>query len=148
MLAGPALWFWGRLPAGGRWRRSAGWFAGTAVLLLLGTVAAWFVGALAGTSLDPAKACHAVGQTYDEDYRSAHLNDTQLFPLHDPCNAGYDLVPGWVNPAVVVLPALAVACLAYSVRLAVIHRRTKKATQLLSRPAVACRSRAQDGPEP
>ncbi|PJM94957.1 hypothetical protein [Streptomyces sp. CB01373] len=129
VLVGLGLWLWGRLLVGGRWRRSAGWFAGTAVLLLLGTVASWLVGAMAGTSLDPAEACHSAGQTYDEAYRSAHLNETQFFPLHDKCNAGYDMVPGWVNPAVVVLPVLAVACLAYSVRLAVIHRRTKKLPQ-------------------
>lgn len=37
------------------------------------------------------------------------------------CHAGYDLVPGWGNPALVVLPVLAAACLAYAVRLAVIR---------------------------
>ncbi|MCI0383744.1 hypothetical protein [Streptomyces sp. CNQ085] len=127
--AGPGLWFWGRSLAGGRWRRSAGWFAGTAVLLLLGTGITYLVGSMAGASLDPEEACHAAGQTYDRAYRRAHFEEnTQWFPLHDRCHADYDLVPGWVNPVLVVLPVLAVACLAYAVRLAVIHRRTEKGT--------------------
>ena len=58
-------------------------------------------------------------ETYDRAYRRANFDEyTQWFPLHDKCHAGYDLVPGWVNPTLVVLPVLAVACLAYAVRLA------------------------------
>lgn len=129
VLAGPGMWFWVRSLVGGRWRHSAGWFTGTAVLLLLGTGVTYLIGSLAGTSLDPEEACHAAGQTYDRAHRRAHFEEnTQWFPLHDTCHAGYDLVPGWVNPTLVILPVLAVACLAYAVRLAVIHRRTKKGT--------------------
>jgi hypothetical protein len=40
------------------------------------------------------------------------------------CHAGYDLVPGWVNPTLVVLPVLAVVCLVYAVRL--VRLRTRK----------------------
>jgi hypothetical protein len=126
VLAGFGLWFWSRSLVGGRWRRSARWFAGTAVLLVLGTGVSYVVGSLAGASLDPEESCHAAGQTYDRDYRRANFGEyTQWFPLHDKCHAGYDLVPSWVNPTLVILPVLAVACLAYAVRLAVIHRRTK-----------------------
>jgi hypothetical protein len=129
VLAGPGLWFWCRSLVGGRWRHSVGWFAGTAVLLVLGTGVTYLVGSLAGANLDPEEACHADGQTYDRAYRRANFDEyTQWFPLHDKCHAGYDLVPSWVNPTLVVLPSLAVACLAYAVRLAVIHRRTRKGT--------------------
>ncbi|MFF0160185.1 hypothetical protein ACFYRY_22020 [Streptomyces sp. NPDC005263] len=129
VLVGPGLWFWCRSLAGGRWRHSTGWFALTAALLVLGAGAVYLVGSLAGANLDPEEACHSRGETYDRAYRRANFDEyTQWFPLHDKCNAGYDLVPGWVNPTLVVLPVLAVACLAYAVRLAVLHRRTKKGT--------------------
>ncbi|HWU09590.1 MAG TPA: hypothetical protein VN520_24975 [Streptomyces sp.] len=128
ILAGPGLWFWGRALAGGRWRHSTSWFAGTALLLLVGTGVTYLVGSLVA-GLDPEEACHADGQRYDREYRRANFGEyTQWFPLHDKCHAGYDLVPGWVNPTLVALPVLAVACLAWAVRLAVIHRRTKKGT--------------------
>jgi hypothetical protein len=130
VLAGPGLWFWFRSLTGGRWRHSAGWFAGTAVMLLLGTGVTYVIGSLTGASLDPEEACHAAGQIYDGAYRTTNFDEyTQWYPLHNKCHAGYDLVPGWVNPALVVLPVLALACVAYSIRLAVIHRRTKKGTQ-------------------
>ena len=67
----------------------------------------------------PRGACHADGQTY--------TGANQLF-VSTKCHADYDLVPGWVNPALVVLAVLAVTCLAYAVRLAVIRRRTKTRT--------------------
>ncbi|MGW4233528.1 hypothetical protein ACWEF9_30435 [Streptomyces sp. NPDC004980] len=129
VLTGPGLWFWFRSLAAGRWRHSTGWFAGTAVLLVVATGVTYLGGSLAGGSLDPEEACHADGQTYDPEYRRANFREyTQWFPLHDRCHAGYDLVPAWVNPALVALPVLALACLAYAVRLAVLHRRTKKGT--------------------
>ena len=125
VLAGLGLWFWSRSLAAGRWRYSAGWFAGTAVLLVLGTGVTYIVGSLAGASLDPEESCHADGQTYDRADRRANFDEyTQWFPLHDKCHANYDLVPSWVNPTLLVLPSLAIACLAYAVRLTVIHRRT------------------------
>jgi hypothetical protein len=126
VLAGFGLWFWCRPLAGGRWRHSAGWFAGTAVLLVLGTGVTYIIGSLAGASLDPEESCHANGQTYDGAYRRANFGEyTQWFPLHDKCHATYDLVPPWVNPTLVVLPVLAAACLAYAVRLTVVRQRTK-----------------------
>ena len=129
VLAGFGLWFWSRSLVGGRWRYSAGWFAGTAVLLVLGTGATYIVGSLAGASLDPEESCHADGQTYDPAYRRANFDEyTQWFPLHDKCHANYDLVPAWVNPTLVILPILAMACLAYAVRLTVIRRHTKAGT--------------------
>jgi hypothetical protein len=125
----PGLLLWWRTLITGRWRHSAGWFAGTAVLLLLGTAVTYLVGSLSGVHLDPEEACHAEGQTYDRAYRRAHFDEhAQWFPLRDKCHAGYDLVPGWVNPTLVVLAVLAVAFLAYAVRLAVIQHRTAERT--------------------
>ncbi|MFF9063600.1 hypothetical protein ACF09K_33690 [Streptomyces sp. NPDC014882] len=110
----------------GRWRRSPLWFAVTAVILLLGTGITYLIGALAG-GLDTEEECHSAGQAYDSAYRSAHFREFgRWYPLHEKCHAGYDLVPAWVNTTLLVLPVLAALCLAYSVRLAVIHRRTKK----------------------
>ncbi|ADB31421.1 hypothetical protein Kfla_2345 [Kribbella flavida DSM 17836] len=118
VLAG--LYFWTRSLVTSRWRRSPGWFAGTAALLLLATGLAYVIGSLAGANLDPEKARHADGERYDATYRRAHLDEyTQWFPLHDKCHAGYDLVPAWINPALVILPVLATACLAYAVLLTV-----------------------------
>ncbi|MFD4628789.1 hypothetical protein ACFVYR_02655 [Streptomyces sp. NPDC058284] len=110
----------------GVWRRSPLWFAVNAVILLLGTGITYLIGALAG-GLDTGEECHRAGQAYDSAYRSAHFREFgRWYPLHEKCNADYDLVPAWVNPTLIVLPVLAALCLAYSVRLAVIHRRTKE----------------------
>ncbi|MGW8747100.1 hypothetical protein [Streptomyces sp. NPDC055794] len=108
----------------GSWSRSPALFAWSAVLLLLGTGATYLAGSLAGASLDPEEACHRAGERYDGAYRRENFAEyTRWFPLHDRCHAGYDLVPAWVNPALVVLPALALLCLANAVRLAVAGRR-------------------------
>ncbi|WP_433158628.1 hypothetical protein [Kribbella sp. CA-247076] len=115
VVAGPGLFLWGRALVTGRWRRSAAWYAGTGVLLVVATGVTYLAGALAGASLDPEEACHADGEPYDRAYRRANFEEyTRWFPLHDKCHAGYDLVPAWVNPTLVVLPVLAVACLAYA----------------------------------
>ncbi|MFJ9719055.1 hypothetical protein ACIRPQ_24495 [Streptomyces sp. NPDC101213] len=96
------------------------------MLLVLGTGVTYLVGSLAGASLDPEEACHGAGQTYDRAHRRANFDEcTRWFPLHDRCHAGYDLVPAWVNPALVALPVLALLCLAHAVRLAVGRRRTE-----------------------
>ncbi|MEU5896706.1 hypothetical protein [Streptomyces venezuelae] len=109
----------------GNWRRSPLWFAMNAVALLLGTGVTYLIGAFAG-GLDTEEECHNAGQTYDSAYRSAHFREFgRWYPLHEKCNAGYDLVPAWVNPTLIVLPVLATLCLAYSLRLALIHRRTE-----------------------
>ncbi|WP_314616632.1 hypothetical protein [Streptomyces stackebrandtii] len=115
----PLLAFlWSRPLFSGTWRRSPGWFAWSALLLLVATGVTYLAGSLAGASLDPEEACHGAGQTYDEAYRRANFDEyAQWFPLHDKCHAGYDLVPAWVNPALAVLPALALLCLAYAIRL-------------------------------
>ncbi|MEU4872536.1 hypothetical protein [Streptomyces sp. NPDC021608] len=69
----------------------------------------WLWGALAG-GLDVAETCTLYrGQRFDGAYRSRHLDEsTRWFPLHNKCNATYDLVPAWINPTVAFL-ALATA---------------------------------------
>ena len=46
------------------------------------------------------------------------------FPLANPCNAEYDLVPAWVNVAVVLFAAATLACLGVPV---VLTRRDRRA---------------------
>ncbi|MGW7577829.1 hypothetical protein [Streptomyces sp. NPDC054765] len=132
VLAVLILWLWTRPLFTGRWK-TPGWFVGTAGLCIIATVVTWFIGAFAGTSMDPEESCHASGTTYDRTDRSIHWQEpAQWFPLHDKCNATYDLVPAWVNPALVLLPLPAITCLAMAVWLTVANRltksRTKKAT--------------------
>ncbi len=122
------LGLWGRPLVTGRWR-TPGWFVVTAGLCLVATAVTWLIGGLAGNSLDAEESCRAIGATYDQSYRSTHWQEpSQWFPLHDKCNATYDLVPAWVNPALVGLPLLAVICLGLAVRLAVVKRRDEEGT--------------------
>jgi hypothetical protein len=120
------LWLWGRPLFDYRWR-TPGWFIATAALCVVAAAVTWLIGAFAGSSMDPEESCHTAGTTYDEAYRSAHWREpSRWFPLHNKCNAGYDLVPVWVNPALVLLLLLATTSLGVAVWLAVAHRRTKK----------------------
>ncbi|WP_329409371.1 hypothetical protein OG802_10485 [Streptomyces sp. NBC_00704] len=68
------------------------------------TLLTWLRGALAG-GLDVGETCALYkGQPFDSDYRAGHLREsTQWFPLHNMCNASYDLVPAWINPTVAFL---------------------------------------------
>lgn len=52
------------------------------------------------------------GQDFDDAYRSSHPHEpNQWFLLHNRCNAAYDLVPAWVNPALVGLTLITLCCL-------------------------------------
>ncbi|MFC4021264.1 hypothetical protein ACFOW4_25425 [Micromonospora sp. GCM10011542] len=119
------LWLWVRPLFSGRWK-TPGWFIATAGLCVVAAAATWILGAFAGSSMDPEESCHMAGTAYDNAYRSAHWQEpSRWFPLHNRCNASYDLVPAWVNPALVLLPLLATTCLGVAVWLAVAHKRTK-----------------------
>lgn len=86
----------------GDWRRP-GWFGHAAWLSLIGTAVAWLCGILFAGSLDIAESCtYQHHQSYDAAYREAHP-DRYLFPVSARCNAGYDLVPSWVNPTMAAL---------------------------------------------
>lgn len=70
---------------------------------------ALFIGAFAGGN-EIDETCAAKGQIYDGVYRSEHrLEPSQVFPMHNKCNADFDLVPFWVNPALVIFAVLTVA---------------------------------------
>jgi hypothetical protein len=59
---------------------------------------------------DIDETCEFSGQEYDEEYRLQHAHEfSRLFPLTAPCNAFYDTVPAWTNPALVVLAILTVS---------------------------------------
>ncbi|MFG2571649.1 hypothetical protein [Streptomyces sp. NPDC048481] len=64
----------------------------------------WLRGALVG-GLDVGETCALYkGQPFDSAYRAGHLTEsTRWFPLHNKCNASYDLVPAWINPTVASL---------------------------------------------
>ncbi|MER6788196.1 hypothetical protein ABT330_26900 [Streptomyces sp. NPDC000658] len=68
-----------------------------------GAFLTWLWGALAG-GLDVAETCTLLrGRRFDGAYRSRHLDEsTRWFPLHNKCDATYDLVPAWINPTVVL----------------------------------------------
>lgn len=93
----------------GDWRRP-GWFGhlAWASFFLMGM--AWLWGALAG-GLDLEETCRFEHhQPFDEANHDAHRDEyRRFFPLSMKCNADYDLVSAWVNPAVAVLFLLLVA---------------------------------------
>ncbi len=68
--------------------------------LLGGVIFAQF----SSTTRNLYSACLAAGQDLDRNFRLRHPHDgLPVFPLHNRCNAAYDLVPEWVNPALTVL---------------------------------------------
>jgi hypothetical protein len=102
----------------GSWRRPLWWTRLCSVSLFVG-IAAWIRGAFS-TGLDVGETCQfAHHERFDGAYWTSHAEEFQkLFPLHSRCNAHFDLVPAWVNPAVVVCAAVAlVALVAMSVLL-------------------------------
>ncbi|CAL9573061.1 hypothetical protein SUDANB15_04842 [Streptomyces sp. enrichment culture] len=103
----------------GAWRRPMWWTRVCSVSLFVGC-ASWVRGALSG-GLDVGESCaYLHHQHYDQDYRSSHAEELdRLFPLSNKCNADYDLVPAWVNPAVVVCAAVFLVAAAVLVRFGV-----------------------------
>ncbi|MDI3406152.1 hypothetical protein [Streptomyces cavernicola] len=91
----------------GRTRRAWQMFAvATAPVSLFGLLYAWVSGKLA-VALDAYEPCIARRQHYDAAYRERHLDEMDgSFPLSNACNADHDLVPGWVNPALVCFAVL------------------------------------------
>lgn len=69
-----------------------------------------FFGIFVG-GLDDAESCELNHhQVYDQEYRTAHPEyaNRNLFPLSNKCNASYDMVPFWMNPAIVGFALLSV----------------------------------------
>ncbi|RDD89240.1 hypothetical protein [Streptomyces parvulus] len=110
----------------GAWARPRTWLSlGVAGVSAgaAGFAVAYLTGVLSG-GLDVGEACvHGHGVRYDEAYRAAHAEESdRWFPLSSKCNEGFDLVPSWVNPAIVffvLLAAAGVLCLAVAVVTAV-----------------------------
>ncbi|MGW5561523.1 hypothetical protein ACWER9_30435 [Micromonospora sp. NPDC003944] len=120
------LWLWIRPLLTGRWK-TPGWFLATAGLAIVATAVTWFLGAFAGPFMSSEESCRQAGVSYDRDYRAVHWRESsRWFPLHDRCNATYDLVPAWVNPALVLLSLLAVLCIGVAVWLAVVRYHTRR----------------------
>ncbi|MEV0118301.1 hypothetical protein AB0H77_34515 [Streptomyces sp. NPDC050844] len=95
----------------------------TAPVSLLGLLVSYCVGAFSG-ALRVDKSCRVRQEPYDAAYRAQHAAETdRWFPLHNKCNAHFDLVPGWVNPAVVIFAVLLVASLCTVAVAAVVHLR-------------------------
>jgi hypothetical protein len=110
--AAPGWSFWrlARDVHRGTWRSSAWFWRATWTSLYL-TAGTWLWGLFSQVGIrDYEDACRSGGQPFDAAYTSdAHkAAREQLFPLSDPCNVSYDLVPAWVNPTCVVF-ALAFA---------------------------------------
>lgn len=105
------------------------WFGNMLAALFFAYVV-WIWGAFSG-GLDIKETCGARGQTYDPVYR--HLNwqePGRYFPLHNKCNADYDVVPFWVNPAVVLLVLLAATFAACCLTQAITLRQERKRPQM------------------
>lgn len=82
-------------------------WAWTMIVSLVLAAAVWMHGVWSG-GLDVKEECELRGQAWDDEYRQLNLEESgRFFPLHDKCNADYDLVPFWINPAVVLLALLA-----------------------------------------
>ncbi|MBK3637387.1 hypothetical protein JHN52_31695 [Streptomyces sp. MBT97] len=108
----------------------------------------WLWGVWSG-GLDVAETCTLLrGQKYDEAYRAEHWREpSQIFPLHNRCNASYDLVPAWINPALVLLALLASVSLVLGVtRLVLALSRTVGRLRARLREREAAPS--GDGPTP
>jgi hypothetical protein len=89
------------------------WWTRLCSVSLFAGLASWLRGALSG-GLDVGETCQFVHhERFDYAYRESHAEEPQkLFPLHNKCNAHYDLVPSWVNPAIVICTVVALAAVA------------------------------------
>ncbi|WP_329040313.1 hypothetical protein OHT61_20860 [Streptomyces sp. NBC_00178] len=117
-----SVWKTARGLSARRWERPGWWVFPAVVLTGLGCVV-WFVGVFSG-GLDVREACASRGAGYDDAYRSESWREpSRWFPLHNRCNAGFDLVPAWVNPTLVAIALLLVGCAAGAVATAVIGRK-------------------------
>ncbi|MEU6536878.1 hypothetical protein [Streptomyces sp. NPDC047000] len=118
------LWSLFRIATGLRdrsWQRPLWWTRVGSVALFAGlTTWTW---ALFSTGLDVSDTCQFVHhEYYDSTYTGAHAAEfRKLFPLHNKCNAHFDLVPPWVNPFLVVCTVVVVAAVAVLLRFGITH---------------------------
>jgi hypothetical protein len=68
---------------------------------------------VASSGKDLDNVCDAAGHSLDRNFRLLHEHDGSMyFPLHNRCDATFDLVPDWVNPTLSALAAVLVITLA------------------------------------
>jgi hypothetical protein len=118
------LWNLFRIVTGLRdrsWRRPLWWTRACSVAFFAG-LASW-IWAVSRTGLDVRETCQFVQhQHYDKSYRAAHAAEFQtFFPLHNKCNAHFDLVPPWVNPFLVVCAVMSLAAIAALSKFGIAH---------------------------
>ncbi len=86
----------------------------------------FLIGAFAAGG-DASETCAKAGQIYDEKYRSENWREpSQIFPLHNRCNADYDLVPFWINPTITLLGVVIALLLATSLISAILQHRDNR----------------------
>jgi len=87
---------------------------------VLNAVTVWLLG-FSRTGLDLKESCeYKNGVPFDDKWNDVHYMESQgVFPLHAKCNATVDLVPAWINPTVIALTLLSVACLCTAIYLEV-----------------------------
>lgn len=118
------LWSVFRMVTGLRdrsWRRPLWWARVCSVSLFAG-LSVWTWGVFR-TGLDVRETCQFVHHVhYDRAYRDAHAAEFQrFFPLHNRCNAHFDLVPAWVNPSLAVCAVISIVAIAVLVKFGITH---------------------------
>ncbi|MFJ5215893.1 hypothetical protein ACIP98_14345 [Streptomyces sp. NPDC088354] len=105
--------------------KTRNWAVAAGISLLLATLT-WGYGAWHMVALDMEESCTLIHhQRYDPDYA---LGSEQIFPLTQKCNASYDMVPGFVNPSIVLFLGLTVLCAGAGVGAAARRRRRAAGT--------------------
>ncbi|MFE2132712.1 hypothetical protein ACFW9X_05640 [Streptomyces sp. NPDC059466] len=107
-----------------RLRWNPGFWFGSSTVAGIVLVPTWLWGALSG-GLDVAETCVlGEGQPFDASYRQGlGPQPSGPFPLHNMCNASYDLVPGWVNPTLACLAVIVTGSLIATVVTGVVQLR-------------------------
>ncbi|MFE6686397.1 hypothetical protein ACFVFQ_07935 [Streptomyces sp. NPDC057743] len=110
-------------------RRRTGWLLlalATVPVSLLGLLVSYAIGLFSG-GLYVDKSCRLQQESYDGAYRSQHAAETdRWFPLHNKCNADFDLVPSWVNPALAICATLLTVSIITIIVATVAHLRAPK----------------------
>lgn len=107
-----------------RLRWNPAFWLGSLIVAGMVFVPTWLWGAFSG-GLDVAETCAlGEGQPFDASYRQGlGPQPSGPFPLHNMCNASYDLVPGWVNPTLACLAVIVTGSLIATVVTGVVQLR-------------------------
>lgn len=92
--------------------RATRWYAESAAYCLIAAVVMYAWGLMNTFTMDLDETCElSHGQTTD----ATAYTDESLFPLSQPCNASFDLVPSYVNPTIFVLLAASLVLAALAI---------------------------------